>query len=147
MEHKIITTPSSIKRSDKATVALIAHDAKKVDLVMFASENAGILKDCDLVATGATGKKIIEKTGLQVQCMMSGPEGGDLQIGGLIASDEVELVIFLRDPLFAQPHDPDISALLRVCDVHNVPLATNPASAKLLLKGLINEMGTLKRAV
>lgn len=147
MEHKIITTPSSRKRGNKATVALIAHDAKKVDLVMFASEYAGILKDCDLVATGATGKKIIEKTGLRVQCMMSGPEGGDLQIGGLIASDEVDLVIFYRDPLFAQPHDPDISALLRVCDVHNVPLATNPASAKMLLKGLINEMGSLKRAV
>jgi methylglyoxal synthase len=68
--------------------------------------------------------------------MLAGPDGGDLQIGGLIASGEVDLVIFLRDPLFAQPHDPDISALLRVCDVHNIPLATNPASADMLLKGI-----------
>jgi methylglyoxal synthase len=136
MEHKTVTTPKKKKRVDKTTVALIAHDAKKVDIVMFANEHRETLKRCELVATGSTGMQIIEKTGLEVKCMLGGPEGGDLQIGGLIASGEIDLVIFLRDPLFSQPHDPDISALLRVCDVHNIPLATNPASADMLLKGI-----------
>ena len=135
-EQKTVATPKQKKRSNKTMVALIAHDAKKVDIVMFANEHKDTLRDCDLVATGATGSQITEKTGLLVKCMLAGPEGGDLQIGGLIASGEVDLVIFLRDPLFAQPHDPDISALLRVCDVHNIPLATNPASADMLLKGI-----------
>jgi methylglyoxal synthase len=135
-EHKTVTTPKKKRRSSNTTVALIAHDAKKVDIVMFASEHSDSLKDCELVATGSTGAQITEKTGLEVKCMLAGPEGGDLQIGGLIASGEVDLVIFLRDPLFSQPHDPDISALLRVSDVHNIPLATNPASADMLLKGI-----------
>lgn len=118
-------------------VALIAHDAKKVDMVIFSKEEKERITQCDLIATGSTSEIITEKTGLQVKRMLHGPEGGDLQIGGLVASGEVDLVIFLRDPLTAQPHDPDISALLRVCDVHNIPLATNLNSAKLLLTGLI----------
>jgi methylglyoxal synthase len=144
-EHKTVTTPKQKKRSTRTTVALIAHDAKKVDIVMFANDHKDTLRECELVATGSTGSQITEKTGLIVKCMLPGPEGGDLQIGGLIASGEVDLVIFLRDPLFSQPHDPDISALLRVCDVHNIPLATNPASADMLLKGItsrdLQEMG------
>jgi|SRR5450756_568725 len=139
MEHKTVTTPKRKKRTERTTVALIAHDAKKVDIVVFASEHSETLKDCDLVATGTTGLKITENTDLDVKSMLSGPEGGDLQIGGLIASGEVDLVVFLRDPFFSQPHDPDITALLRVCDVHNTPLATNPASAHLLLKGVTSQ--------
>lgn len=139
MEHKTISTPKTKKkkrRLGKAAVALIAHDAKKLDIVTFAIEHKETLKECELIATGATGSKIAQQTGLEVKSMLGGPDGGDLQIGGLIASGEIDLVIFFRDPLFAQPHDPDISALLRVCDVHNIPLATNPASAHLLLKGI-----------
>lgn len=148
MEHKTVTTPRRRRRSEKTTVALIAHDAKKVDIVMFASDHSDALAECNLVATGTTGKQVSEKTGLEVKCMLGGPEGGDLQIGGLIASGEVDLVIFLRDPLFSQPHDPDISALLRVCDVHNIPLATNPASAHMLLRGVTrNDLRDLRPAV
>lgn len=147
LEHKTITSPRRSRRKANPTIALIAHDAKKVDIVMFASEHRSVLGGFDLVATGSTGRKISQKTGLEVKCMLGGPEGGDLQIGGLIASGEVDLVIFLRDPLFAQPHDPDISALMRVCDVHDIPLATNPATAHLLLKGLAGSLEDLKPAV
>jgi len=115
-------TKGKRKKKVKPVVALIAHDAKKVDMVVFAKEEEERLVQCDLVATGATSETIMEKTALQVKRMLHGPEGGDLQIGGLVASGEVDLVIFLRDSLTAQPHDPDISALLRVCDIHNVPL-------------------------
>ncbi len=136
MQHKIVTTPAGRKRKEDGTaIALIAHDAKKLEMVMFATSCRDFLAGCNLVATGATGRLITEKTGLEVKGLLPGPEGGDLQIGGLIASGEIDLVIFLRDPLTAQPHDPDVSALLRVCDVHNVPLATNLASAELLLLG------------
>ncbi len=136
MQHKIVTTPVSRKRKEDGTaIALIAHDAKKLEMVMFASAWRDFLSGCSLVATGATGSLITEKTGLMVKGLLPGPEGGDLQIGGLIASGEIDLVIFLRDPLTAQPHDPDVSALLRVCDVHNVPLATNLSSAELLIMG------------
>jgi methylglyoxal synthase len=121
----------------KFRVALISHDAKKVDMLAFAGKNENFLKKCDLIATKGTGHLINKKTGLEVREMMSGPEGGDLQIGGLVASEEIDLVIFLRDPLAKQPHDPDISALIKVCDVHNIPLATNLSSAEILLKGVI----------
>lgn len=146
MEHKTVTTPRGKRRNGKKCVALIAHDAKKVDIVMFARDHIELLKDCQLIATGATGENIMRSTGLEVKCMLAGPNGGDLQIGGLIASGEVDLVIFLRDPLSAQPHDPDISALLRVCDVHNIPLATNPASARLMLEGIADRPERLPTA-
>lgn len=103
MEHKTVTTPRRRKKKSEITVALIAHDAKKVDIVMFASEHLPILRACEIVATGSTGEKVAQKTGLYVKRMLGGPDGGDLQIGGLIASGEVDLVVFLRDPLFAQP--------------------------------------------
>ncbi len=127
---------SQKKRSLTKTVAFIAHDAKKVDIVMFVSNHKDVLKEYEIIATGATGELIHKKTGLAVKQMLGGPDGGDLQIGGLIASGNIDLVIFLRDPLTAQPHEPDISALLRVCDVHNVPLATNLASAEVLINWL-----------
>jgi len=135
--HKTIAIPTRKRKlENRPKVALIAHDAKKADIFAFAQENIDILKKCDLIATGSTGRMLNKKPDLEVKEMQSGPIGGDLQIGGLVASEEIDLVIFLRDPLTAQPHDPDISALLRVCDVHNIPIATNLASAEILLKGL-----------
>ena len=118
-------------------IALIAHDTKKADILAFAVKNRDILEKCILIATKATGRLINSKTKLEVKEMMPGPEGGDLQIGGLVASEEIDLVIFLRDPLAKQPHDPDIAALMKVCDVHDIPLATNLSSAEILLKGVV----------
>ncbi len=118
-------------------VALIAHDGKKSAMVAFVRKNKKMLKTCTLFATGTTGKQIIEKTGLKVIRFLSGPVGGDAQISAMVASEKIDLVIFLRDPLTAQPHEPDILALLRICDVHNVPLATNITSAELLLYALV----------
>jgi methylglyoxal synthase len=135
--HKIGVVKKTSKKIEKKRVALIAHDAKKVDIVMFADKHKDKLAQCELIATGTTGETIKSKTGLEVKRMLRGPDGGDLQIAGLIASGEIDLVVFLRDPLTAQPHDPDISALLRVCDVHDVPLATNHASAEALIKALL----------
>jgi methylglyoxal synthase len=114
-------------------VALIAHDKKKLDLAMFVKEWKAVFSKCDLYATSTTGKVIEEKIGLSVNKFQSGPYGGDLQIGAMIVNNEIDFVIFLRDPLTAQPHEPDVSALLRVCDVHNVPLATNLATAEALV--------------
>lgn len=118
------------------TVALIAHDEKKPELIEFVKEHADVLKHFDLIATGTTGKKLMEATGLDIERKASGPLGGDMQIGGEIADGECEAVIFLRDPLTAQPHEPDISALLRICDVHDVPLATNLASADAVIEAI-----------
>lgn len=127
------------KEGKKFRVALIAHDTKKADMLAFTSKNEEFLKKCDIIATKGTGHLINEKIDLEVKEMMSGPEGGDLQIGGLVASEEIDLVIFLRDPLAKQPHDPDIAALMKVCDVHNISLATNLSSAEILLKGVIEQ--------
>jgi methylglyoxal synthase len=118
-------------------IALIAHDAKKEKMIEFAIAYRDILKEHKLYATGTTGKLIMEATGLEVHRCRSGPLGGDQQIGGMVADEGIDLVIFLRDPLTAQPHEPDINALMRVCDVHNVPLATNLATAEVLIKGLM----------
>jgi len=118
-------------------IALIAHDELKDEMVEFVTAHADALGECDLVTTGTTGKRIADETGLTVNRQASGPYGGDLQIGGMIADDDIHGVVFLRDPLTAQAHEPDISALLRVCDVKDVPLATNVASAELLVNGLL----------
>ncbi len=117
-------------------IAVIAHDAKKADMVELAFQYKDVLKKFPLVGTGETGKRIETATGLTVKRMQPGPLGGDQQIGGMIASDEVIAVIFLRDPMTAQPHEPDVSALLRLCDVHCIPLATNITSARILLTAL-----------
>lgn len=117
-------------------IALIAHDEKKPAMINFSRENSGILQHCKLFATGTTGKRITEETGLETIRFLSGPVGGDAQISALVASGKIDLVIFLRDPLTAQPHEPDILALLRICDVHSVPLATNISSAEFLLHAL-----------
>ena len=117
-------------------IALIAHDKKKDDILTLAYAYQGILKNHILYATGTTGLRIIEETGLSVHRFRSGPLGGDQQIGAMVAANEMDLVIFLRDPLTSQPHEPDISALMRLCDVQNIPLATNMASGEVLLRAL-----------
>lgn len=118
------------------TIALIAHDHKKEEMLNFVLENKDILAQYDLIATATTGKLIKEKVGLTVTTYLSGPLGGDQQIGSRVACQKVDIVIFLRDPLAAQPHEPDITALLRLCDVHNIPVATNAATATLVLQSL-----------
>lgn len=117
----------------KRRVALIAHDQKKPAMIDLARRFQSTLGNFKLVATGTTGKILQEEVGLDIRRLQSGPYGGDQQIGALVAQDQIDMVIFLRDPLTAQPHEPDITALLRVCDVHNVPLATNEATAAVLL--------------
>ncbi len=118
-------------------IALIAHDQKKPTIIEFCKRHYERLSQCTLVATGTTGKLIQEETGLQVERMLSGPYGGDQQIGAQVANGTIDAVLFFRDPLTAQPHEPDITALLRVCDVHNVPLATNYATADLIIQTLV----------
>ena len=113
-------------------IALIAHDEKKEIMVNFAKKHAALLRGHNLVATGTTGHKVSEATGLEINCVKSGPLGGDQQIGALVADGKMDLVIFFRDPLTAQPHEPDVNALLRLCDVYSVPLATNLTSAEMM---------------
>ena len=115
------------------TLALIAHDGKKADMVAFALSNKEVLQRYDLVATKTTGQLLIEKCDLNVRQMLSGPLGGDAQIAGQVAEGKIEAVFFFVDPLTANPHDPDIQGLLRICNVHNVPLATNAATAKYII--------------
>ena len=121
-------------------IALISHDGKKPEMVRFIMEHKEELlqKNVKIVATGTTGKYIAE-TGLKVKRMLSGPLGGDAQIGGLVAEGKIAIVVFFRDPLDKHPHEPDISMLMRLCDVHNVPLATNPATANLLFKAIFGK--------
>ena len=117
-------------------VALIAHDHKKDILINFVLAYSEIFEKHNLFATGTTGRLIEKMTGLSVHKFLSGPLGGDQQIGAKIAENNMDLIIFLRDPLTAQPHEPDVQALLRLCDVHAIPLATNLASAELFINGL-----------
>jgi methylglyoxal synthase len=117
-------------------IALIAHDRKKDDLIQFVTAYHAILAEHELCATGTTGQRIIDETGLAVFRFQSGPLGGDQQIGAMIANNEMDMIIFFRDPLTAQPHEPDVTALIRLCDVYQIPLATNMGTAEVLLKGL-----------
>lgn len=117
-------------------IALIAHDQKKPDIIQVALAYEPILQQHELFATGTTGTKISEATGLDIYRFQSGPLGGDQQIGAMIAKNEMDLVLFFRDPLTAQPHEPDITALIRLCDVYAIPLATNMASAEILMHAL-----------
>jgi methylglyoxal synthase len=118
------------------TIAMIAHDHKKDAMVALAIEHAEFLRGCHLLATGTTGGRLKAEVGLDVECLLSGPLGGDLQIGARLAQGEVDAVIFLRDPMTPQPHEPDINALVRACDVHDVACATNLSSARALLAQL-----------
>lgn len=117
-------------------IALIAHDEKKAELVNFTIAYEQIFAKHSLYATGTTGLRIMEETNLSITRLNSGPLGGDQQIGAMIAMGELDLILFFRDPLTAQPHEPDVSALLRLCDVYGIPLATNLASAELLLRAI-----------
>lgn len=119
-------------------IALIAHDKKKNEIIELAKEFKDVLCGHELFATGTTGTLIMGETGLQIHRMKSGPLGGDQQIGAMLADGNLDLVIFLRDPLTAQPHEPDVSALLRLCDVQAIPLSTNTSSAKIMLESLKN---------
>ena len=116
-------------------IALVAHDGKKADMVAFVMKRLDFFKrkDVELVATGTTGG-MIENAGLKVQCLNSGPLGGDAEIGAMVTRGEMDAVIFFRDPLDKNPHDVDIAMLMRLCDVHRIPLATNYASAHIIIK-------------
>ncbi len=118
------------------TVAIIAHDGKKADMVSFLLNYREILDKIELVATRTTGG-LVEKAGLQVIKLLSGPIGGDAQIAAMAAEKKIDLIIFFRDPLDKHPHEPDVQMLMRICDVHNIPLATNPASAELMFTELV----------
>lgn len=118
------------------TIALIAHDGKKDDMIRFAAAHRDELARFRLIATGTTGERLQQATGLDVERMLSGPYGGDAQIAAQVAQGHIAGVIFLVDPLYAHPHEPDISSLLRICNVYDIPLATNEASARFLLAGL-----------
>lgn len=119
-------------------IALIAHDKKKDEIIQLAIKYKDILSSHDLYATGTTGTLIMGETALSIHRMKSGPLGGDQQIGAMLANGELDLIIFLRDPLSAQPHEPDVSALLRLGDVQKIPLATNASSATIMLEALKN---------
>jgi len=114
-------------------IAIIAHDGKKAEMVQFLLDHKEQLAKVDLVSTGTTGSHV-QKAGLEVTPLLSGPLGGDAQIAALVAEGKMDMVIFFRDPLGKHPHEPDVQMLLRLCDVHNVPLATNPATGSILLK-------------
>ncbi len=117
-------------------IAIIAHDGKKAEMVQFLNTHKDLLlaQNVDLVSTGTTGKKAM-KAGFKVNALKSGPLGGDAQIAAMVAEDKINMVLFFRDPLAKHPHEPDIFMLMRLCDVYDVPLATNPATASLLIKG------------
>ncbi len=120
-------------------IALIAHDKKKEEMIAFAKAYESVLKTHALVATGTTGTKIMENTDLKVRLFKSGPLGGDQEMGARIAQGKIDMIIFFRDPLTAQPHEPDVSALFRLSDVYQIPLATNYKTAEMLFSALRNE--------
>lgn len=124
-----LTEPITLPRK----VALVAHDNQKPELLEWALYNARLLTQTQLVATGTTGQKLEETLGVPVQKLLSGPLGGDQQLGALIAQKEIDLLVFFWDPLSAQPHDPDVRALLRLCQVWNLPVACNRATADYLI--------------
>lgn len=117
-------------------VAIIAHDNMKPTMIEFVTTHLEFFQKQNIVSTGTTGLRVSEATGLKIHRFLSGPLGGDQQIGAEIAMDRMEAIFFLRDPLMAQPHEPDIAALIRLADVHKVPIATNISTAHLLVKAL-----------
>jgi len=119
-------------------IAIIAHDGRKPEMVHFLKENEVALSRLQLIATGTTGKHV-RQAGYEVEAKLSGPMGGDAQIAAMAAEEQLCAVIFFRDPLGKHPHEPDVQMLLRICDLYNIPLATNPASAKFMLRGMVEE--------
>ena len=132
--------PNITEEKDKVKIAVVAHDGKKADMVSFIMKRLKFFKrnDVELVGTGTTGT-MIQNTGLKVDLVASGPMGGDAQIGAMVTEGEIDCVIFFRDPLDKHPHDVDISMLLRLCDVHDIPLATNYKSAHMIIKYFDNK--------
>lgn len=124
-------------------VGLIAHDGKKPEMVSFVVAHRNFLMKAKLYATGTTGGHIA-KEGFDVECLLSGPKGGDAQIAAILATGGLDVVIFFRDPLDRHPHEPDVQMLMRLCDVHNIPLATNPKTAFYILKGYEAELKSKK---
>ena len=120
--------------TDRPCIALIAHDRMKDRMVALAQEFRHVLTRHRLIATGTTGSRLQQQVGLEVECLLSGPLGGDLQIGARLSVGEVQVVVFLRDPMTPQPHEPDINALVRACDVHDITCATNLATARRVLR-------------
>ena len=120
------------------TIAIIAHDGKKAEMVAFLKDHIEELTGIDIVATGTTGTHVAQ-SGLAVDAKLSGPLGGDAQIAAMVAEKKIQAVVFFRDPLGKHPHEPDVQMLLRLCDLYNVPLATNPATAHFLLKGMMRD--------
>ena len=135
----MLTSVMLTTHRDRPRLAIIAHDGKKADLVAFATFNRARLAEYELVATGATGDLLRDKVGLEVESVTPGPHGGDVQIASRVVQGEVDAVIFLVDPLDKHPHDPDIQTLLRICNVRNVPLATNIATADVLISSPLLE--------
>lgn len=131
--REITPARRSRRRSSPArklkTLALIAHDGKKADMLAFANDHLGVLRRYDLVGTGTTSRLLSEKAGVRVKALLSGPIGGDAQIAAMVAQGQIAAVFFFVDPLGKHPHDPDIQTLMRICNVHDVPLATNTATA------------------
>lgn len=121
-------------------IALIAHDGKKDAMIAFVEQHRELLAQCPLVSTGTTGERIVKATGLPVQRMHSGPLGGDAEIAAMVVHGQIALLIFLVDPLYAHPHEPDIQGLQRVCNVYNIPMATNAASAAILLPAVVGRL-------
>ena len=119
-------------------IALIAHDKKKDSMIELAIKYKETLAQHELYATGTTGTLVMGETGLKIKRMKSGPLGGDQQIGSMVAEGKLDLIVFLRDPLTSQPHEPDVTALLRLCDVQSIPLATNVKSAEIMLEAVQN---------
>lgn len=119
-------------------IALIAHDKKKDSMISLAIKYKDTLAQHELYATGTTGTLVMGETGLKIKRMKSGPLGGDQQIGSMVAEGKLDLIVFLRDPLTSQPHEPDVTALLRLCDVQSIPLATNVKSAEIMLEAVQN---------
>ncbi|WP_196890344.1 methylglyoxal synthase [Aureivirga marina] len=119
-------------------IAIIAHDGKKAEMIQFLMNHKALINtnQIQLIATGTTGQKAIQAGFNNVTRYLSGPNGGDAQIAARVAEGKTKLVFFFRDPLAKHPHEPDISMLMRLCDVHDVPLATNPATANLLMKAV-----------
>ncbi len=134
-----VDTSGAMRRTHSAQlrIALIAHDKKKQTIVLLAREFRTFLATCQLCATGTTGGLLVAEAELTVERLLSGPLGGDLQIGARLSQGQIDAVIFLRDPMTSQPHEPDINALVRACDVHDVPCATNLSTARLVLDQLI----------
>lgn len=117
-------------------IAIIAHDKMKKEMIAFCVKHRDVLSQHDLIGTGTTGKRVIEATGLDVHCFRSGPLGGDQEVGAEVANGRVDLILFFRDPLTAQPHEPDVSALFRLSDVYKIPLASNINTAEMFFQTL-----------